>query len=80
MVPPDLRVPTPRVRVPIPTVFERLAERLQAKAFPDAIRRLINQDTRVMVSPTVLKFHVDDRRESYRQEYQSFCMNRGIAL
>jgi hypothetical protein len=80
IAPPDLRVPTPRLRIPVPSAFERPAERLQAKAFPDAIRRLMNQDTRVMVSPTVLKFHVDDRREAYREEYLSFCAGHGITI
>jgi hypothetical protein len=50
------------------------------KAFPETIRRLMNTDTRVIVGPTTLKFHVDDRRDEYRRRYASFCAGLGIAV
>lgn len=80
IVPPDLRVGFPRSRIPVPNAFESMAARLQIKAFPDAIRRLMNADTRVVVGPTALKFHVDDRRNDHRKRYAAFCAGLGVSV
>lgn len=55
--------------------FEHLAERIQRRRFPESIRGQINHGTAVMVSDTVLKFHVDDGRERYRHAYTSLCQS-----
>ncbi|MFH1078461.1 MAG: hypothetical protein V1745_04265 [Patescibacteria group bacterium] len=80
MVPPDLRVGIPRARLPIPRFLEPTASAISRRAFPGRIRRMMNADTRVMVSPTVLKFHVDDRREEYRETYEGFCRSMNISI
>lgn len=80
MIPPDLRISIPRARLPIPRLLELTASAVSRRAFPDRILRLMNADTRVMVSPTVLKFHVDDRREEYRETYEGFCRSMNISL
>lgn len=49
--------------------FSWLASVLQQRAFPAEITRLLNQDTRVRVEPGLLKFHTNDRRLSYAQEF-----------
>ncbi|MCI0479365.1 hypothetical protein L0Y59_02365 [Candidatus Uhrbacteria bacterium] len=77
--PPDLRVPSPRLRVPIPRFLEPAATSLSLRAFPERIRRMMNADTRVMVTPTVLKFHVDDRRGTFRATYAEACRRFAIS-
>jgi hypothetical protein len=47
------------------------AKRIQKKRFPDKIKELANKDTRVVVSGQMLKFHVCDRREEYRDRWIS---------
>lgn len=75
---PDLRVEKPRVRIPILEFLEPLAVKIQFRVFPAAIRELMNRDTRVMVTDKVLKFHVDDRREYFRQKFEHECEKRGV--
>lgn len=53
--------------------FEPLARRLQQRVFPEAIRRLANRDSRVVVNDRVLKFHVDDRRKLFSRLYRERC-------
>lgn len=78
IVPPDLRVSSPRVRLPFSFALERHAAALQQRFFPDSIRSLMNRDERVIVNDTTLKFHVDDGREAYRETYQELCRKRGL--
>lgn len=67
-----VRVPT----LPIPTrPFERMSKRVQMRKFPRAIREEANQDTRVIVSDQMLKFHANDRREQYRDQWRDVCRN-----
>ncbi|MBI4138690.1 hypothetical protein HY479_00880 [Candidatus Uhrbacteria bacterium] len=78
--PPDFRVQTPRLRIPVPRWLEPVARGIQTRAFPAAIRNLMNRDTRVIVTDKALKFHVDDRREEYRRRYEDECRIRGIRV
>jgi len=49
--------------------IEGLLKRFQTRAFPRAIRALMNKDTRVVVSDAILKFHTNDRRGEYRKRW-----------
>ncbi|MFA6161483.1 MAG: hypothetical protein WC766_04925 [Patescibacteria group bacterium] len=53
--------------------FESFFEKIQRKSFPENIKAMANRDSRVVVSDNVLKFHVDDKREKFRQRYYDFC-------
>lgn len=76
---PDLIV-EPRIRIPVPAACESMATRLQHRAFPPSIRGQMNRDTRVIVTPDVLKFHVNDRRDLFRRQYMEECKKRGLLL
>jgi hypothetical protein len=54
-------------------VFEGWARRLQQRRFPEAIKKSMNRDNRVVVSDTVLKFHVDDPREQYLARWKQWA-------
>ena len=45
--------------------FEKLAKRFQLKILPEDLRIIMNQNTKVMINETMLKFHREDRREEY---------------
>lgn len=75
---PPFEVAMPRARLPSFSLLERLAAKLQEKAFPQAIRDMKNRDTRVLVTEQALKFHVTDGREEYRRDYQLAIERRGI--
>jgi hypothetical protein len=75
---PDLKIETPRFRIPASGGLESWAAKFQMNAFPPTIRERMNRDTRVMITDKVLKFHVDDRREYYRQRYEAECRKRGV--
>lgn len=51
-------------------LFERLAKRLQQKFLPEQIKTVANLDSRVIVSDSVLKFHVNDRRAYFREAWK----------
>lgn len=46
--------------------LEALARKLQQKRFPAHIKEQANQDSRIIISDDVLKFHANDRREKYK--------------
>lgn len=48
---------------------------LQRRRFPERIREGANQDSRVVVSDAVLKFHANDRREKFRTEWREMVSN-----
>lgn len=80
MTSPALFVTTPMLRVPMLRALEPIARKIQSRAFPKAIRELMNRDTRVIVTEDVLKFHVEDRREEYRTRYETICREKGIEI
>jgi hypothetical protein len=65
----DFCVRAPILRLPSFRWFERIARGFQFGWFPKQIADRMNRDTSVLVTDSVLKFHVDDRRAEYRQEY-----------
>jgi predicted nucleotidyltransferase len=52
------------------SLIERLAKRVQLFYFPPGIKALANLDSRVVISDDILKFHINDRRELYRQLFR----------
>lgn len=64
--------------VPDVGILESFAERMQRARFPVALRELMNQDTRVVVTDGVLKFHENDRREAIRDAWQMKCKEAGV--
>ncbi len=58
--------------------LEGFLKRLQWKRFPKVIREMANQDTRVVINDRVLKFHVQDQREKFRQDYRLICQKYGV--
>lgn len=57
---------------------ERFWRWLQWKMFPMEIRALANQDTRVVCNNDVLKFHVTDQRDAFRERYGNNCHELGV--
>ncbi len=49
--------------------FTGLVSSLQQRLFPAAIKNMANIDSRVRVEPGILKFHTNDRRLDYNQEF-----------
>ncbi|MBI4122382.1 MAG: hypothetical protein HY462_00110 [Parcubacteria group bacterium] len=49
--------------------FSGIAEWVQRKRFPEAIRTLLNRDTRVRVEEGRLKFHVRDARMAHAEQF-----------
>ncbi|HEU0050993.1 MAG TPA: hypothetical protein VFQ60_02965 [Patescibacteria group bacterium] len=75
----DLCVPQAHLRIPMLSSLERIAKRIQTRYFPESIRALMNQDTRVQVNDHVLKFHVNDGREAYRSRYYERCTDHAVS-
>lgn len=60
------------------SVLENVLKSFQEKNLPHSIKSLINKDTRVVVNDNVLKFHVDDKREKFKQKYYDICRRYDI--
>ncbi|MFA5107858.1 MAG: hypothetical protein WC497_06095 [Patescibacteria group bacterium] len=58
--------------------FEKMYERIQRRLLPDELRRLAGQDTRVVMTPTMLKFHENDRRAMYQERWLERCKELGV--
>lgn len=59
-------------QLPLQTViFEPLARSVQRNHFPKHIQQLKNRDTRVVINDDMLKLYPTDRREMFRDEYES---------
>ena len=64
---------TPTPSVARPSAVERLAKRFQLRRLPRRIREMMNADSRVVVTDSVLKFHDQDRRAEYRDKHIALC-------
>lgn len=64
--------------LPLLQAGDRAARRFQERRFPREIADLANRDTRVVVSDSVLKFHVNDRRAVFQKAFQERCLALGI--
>ena len=53
--------------------LEGFAERLQRARFPAKLRSMMNMDTRVIVTDSVLKFHDNDRRQAILESWKQKC-------
>ncbi len=57
---------------PLPMRYlESFLCRLQRKKFPESIRSGANQDSRIVVNNRMLKFHANDRRQQFREQWRS---------
>lgn len=54
---------------PLIKPFEKLTKFFQLKFLPKTIKVSANLDSRVIVSDTILKFHLNDRRAHFREEW-----------
>lgn len=59
-------------------LLERFYEKIQRRILPKALRDLANQDSRVILSDTMLKFHDNDRRQQYQERWRKKCQELGI--
>lgn len=50
--------------------LEQNTRKLQLKKMPSDLKKTMNKDTRVIVNDQILKLHIKDRREEYRQKWQ----------
>jgi hypothetical protein len=64
---------TARRSLPDLPFLERFAERLQRARFPQKLRSMMNMDTRVIVTDSVLKFHDNDRRQAILEAWKERC-------
>lgn len=56
--------------IPFPLrAAEGFSRSIQMKKFPERIRSGANQDTRVVISNKMLKFHANDRREQFKNRW-----------
>ena len=49
--------------------FEKIAKNFQLKILPQDLKIMMNQNTKVMVNESMLKFHREDRREEYLKKF-----------
>ncbi len=58
-------------KFPNVSFFERTAERMQRSRFPESLRSMMNVDSRVVVTDSMLKFHHNDRRADILKAYET---------
>jgi len=59
---------------------ERAARAIQWKILPKALRDIVNGDTRVVMTDSILKFHQNDTRDEFREKYIATCKKYGICF
>jgi hypothetical protein len=77
---PDLRVKKPLLRLPRLAFFDPIVRRLQERTFSPILKKIRNTDTRVVITPHVLKFHAEDGRASFRDRYHLTCKRYGLEI
>ncbi|MFA6588165.1 MAG: hypothetical protein WCT08_03785 [Patescibacteria group bacterium] len=60
--------------------FEKFAEKVEKKWLPENLKKLANQDTRVVLNERILKFHDNDRRLEFAKAFDSRLVNLGLNL
>lgn len=58
------------IRGMVGNFFEAVLKKFQVKILPIKLKQMANQDTRVIISDKMLKFHDDDRRAEFAEEYK----------
>ena len=53
-----------------PTIFEKVFKKFQTRIMPKNLKQMANQDSRVIVTDSMLKFHDEDRRMQFEQAFQ----------
>jgi len=67
---PDGQVMRKSFKLPTLRSLENRFKKLQLSRLPVSVKERMNKDTSIIVSDNMLKFHVDDRRESFRQRFR----------
>jgi len=50
--------------------LEKKVEEIQLEIMPEQIKDIMNMDSRVVVSDKIIKLHLNDRREEYREKFK----------
>lgn len=65
-----------RLRLPLAgRLLEPLARSVQKQRFPKTLRELANQDSRVVITDEMLKFHENDRRHEFKQKFEAVFLS-----
>lgn len=59
---------------------ERVARAIQWKILPQSLRAIVNKDTRVRMTDSILKFHQNDTRDDFRVRFIATCKKYDISL
>jgi len=65
-----MRLPSPVFQ---PRILEPVFRAFQRSRLPRTLKDMANKDTRVVVNNDVLKFHVNDRREHFRDRFEALA-------
>ncbi len=49
----------------------KIAKKIQLRIIPEYLKKTANQNTNIIINDNILKFHINDRREQYRQNWLS---------
>lgn len=74
----DLRVHRPWWRLPTLSFLDPIAARMHEWMMSSTLKKMRNQDTRVIINEHVLKFHADDGRERFRDLARETCKKYGV--
>jgi hypothetical protein len=80
MMSPALTVRAPAFRWPTPVALDPLAGYVHRFLVSPTLRAMANRDTRVVITPHVLKFHAEDGRASFRDRYHLTCKRYGLEI